>query len=338
MPDDPAAAAVAELYGGDPDDFLARRTDLAAQARAAGDTATAKRIAAMRKPTRSAFAINRLARTDPAAVRRLLDLGREWQTVQASATAVDARRIRELTRSRRRLIDDLTRAAFAAADDPHPSSAARDEVVSTFTAALSDDTIADEIERGVLVKPARWEGFGLGGPELTLVPGGGDPAPEPDGADPSGPSTGRAGATTGRSGAPAATATSPTGPAPATRPPGSRAGAASPARPRPTPAERRAAREAEQQLQAERAAAAERETARARAAALAQARQAVDEAEETLILATDEEQARVDRVHELEDQLGEARQAVDRARREVRRAELAQRRARDALRRLDPES
>ncbi|WP_420123988.1 hypothetical protein [Nakamurella sp.] len=324
MPDDPTAAAVDELYGGDPDDFLARRTDLAARARAAGDAAAAKRIAALRKPTRSAFAINRLARTDPEAVGQLLDLGRDWQTVQASATAVDARRIRELTRSRRRLIDDLTRAAFAAADESHPSSAARDEVVSTLTAALSDDSVADEIERGVLVKPARWEGFGLGGPELTLVPGGQDSPPEPDGdhvADsPTGPEAGGTGRRSGR----ASTATSPT--------------TASPARPRPTPAERRAAREAEQQAQAERAAAAAREAARAREATLAQARQAADEAEETLILATDEEQARVDRVHELEDQLSEARQAVDRARREVRRAELAQRRARDALRRLEPES
>lgn len=309
MPDDPTAAAMDELYRCDPDDFLARRTDLVARSRAAGDAAAATRIAALRKPTRSAFAINRLARTDPGAVDRLLDLGREWQSVQASATAVDARRIRELTRSRRRLIDELTRAAFAAAGEPHPSSAARDEVVSTLTAALSDDAVADEVERGVLVKPARWEGFGLGGPELTLVPGGGAPVRDDD------RTAGTAGPVR-------------------TRP----SAAASPGRPRPTPAERRAARAAEQREQEERAAQAEREAARARDAALAQARQAVDEAEESLILATDEEHARVDRVRELEEELANARQAVDRARREVRRAELGQRRARDALHRLDPES
>lgn len=336
MPDDPTAAAVDELYGGDPDDFLARRTELTKQSRAAGDAAAAKRIAALRKPTRSAFAINRLARTDPEAVGRLLELGREWQAVQASATAVDARRIRELTRSRRRLIDELTRAAFTAAGETHPSSAAQDEVVSTLTAALSDDTVADEVERGVLVKPARWEGFDLGGPDLTLISGGQDSAQNQDHAPDRASDSPAHGAT--RSAGRPATATPSTTPSTVTPSPANPPAATSPARSRPTPAERRAAREAEQQAQAERAAAADREAARAREAALDQARQAVDEAEETLVLATDEEQARVDRVHELEVQLTEARQAVDRARREVRRAELAQRRARDALRRLDPEA
>lgn len=321
MPDDPTAAAVDELYGGDPDDFLARRTELTKQSRAAGDAAAAKRIGALRKPTRSAYALNRLARTDPDAVARLLDLGREWQSVQASATAVDARRIRELTRDRRRLIDELTRAAFTAAGEPHPSSAARDEVVSTLTAALSDDGVADEIGRGVLVKPARWEGFGLGGPALTLVPGGNTADRGADRA---------AGSARSDRGRPNPDAPTPDAPTPDAAAPHDR--------PHPTPAERRAAREAERQAQAERAAEAERAAAREREAALARARQAVDEAEETLILATDEEQARVDRVHELEDQLSAARQAVDQARREVRRAELAQRRARDALRRLDPQS
>jgi hypothetical protein len=300
MPDDPLAVALDELYGADPDAFLARRTELTKQARTAGDATAAKRIGALRKPTRSAYAINRLARTDPAAVGKLRELAEQWRAAEQS---VDAQQIRELTRSRRRLIDDLTRAAFAAADEPNPSSAARDEVVATLTAALSDEAVADDVERGVLVKPARWEGFGFGGPELTLVPGG---------------------STIGPPRAPATRERPPAGPAAS--------------RPRLTPAERRAAREAEQQALAERAAEAEREAARAREAALEQARRAVDEAEDNLLLATDEEQARVDRVRELEEELTGARKAVDEARREVRRAEIAQRRAQDALRRLERDS
>ncbi len=307
MPSDPAdeplAAAVDELYGADPEAFLDRRTALVKQARADGAGAVAKQIAALRKPTRSAAAINRLSRTDPAAIGRLLGLGEQWR---AAEKTVDAQQIRELTRRRRRLIDDLAQAAFTAAGESNPSSAVRDEVVATLTAALSDETVAGEVERGVLVKPARWEGFGIGGPELTLVTGGssgstaGRPTHQPAGAHPSaGPATPRA---------------------------------------RPTPAERRAAREAEQQAQADRTARAELAAAKAREAAVAAARQAVDEAEDNLVLATDTEQARVDRVHELEEDLAGARRAVDEARREVRRAEIAQRRARDALRRLEPDS
>lgn len=301
--DEPLAAAVDELYGADPEAFLDRRTALVKQARADGAGAVAKQIAALRKPTRSAAAINRLSRTDPAAIGRLLGLGEQWR---AAEKTVDAQQIRELTRRRRRLIDDLAQAAFTAADESNPSSAVRDEVVATLTAALSDETVAGEVERGVLVKPARWEGFGIGGPELTLVTGGssgstaGRPTHQPAGAHPSaGPATPRA---------------------------------------RPTPAERRAAREAEQQAQADRTARAELAAAKAREAAVAAARQAVDEAEDNLVLATDTEQARVDRVHELEEDLAGARRAVDEARREVRRAEIAQRRARDALRRLEPDS
>lgn len=301
--DEPLAAAVDELYGADPEAFLDRRTALVKQARADGAGAVAKQIAALRKPTRSAAAINRLSRTDPAAIGRLLGLGEQWR---AAEKTVDAQQIRELTRRRRRLIDDLAQAAFTAAGESNPSSAVRDEVVATLTAALSDETVAGEVERGVLVKPARWEGFGIGGPELTLVTGGssgstaGRPTHQPAGAHPSaGPATPRA---------------------------------------RPTPAERRAAREAEQQAQADRTARAELAAAKAREAAVAAARQAVDEAEDNLVLATDTEQARVDRVHELEEDLAGARRAVDEARREVRRAEIAQRRARDALRRLEPDS
>ena len=296
MADDPLASAIDQLYGADPDAFMARRTELVAQAKAAGGAAAAKQIGALRKPTRSAYAINRLARADPDAIDRLRELGDRWRDAERS---VDAEQIRSLTKSRRRLLDELARAAFAAAEETNPGAAVRDEVVSTLTAALSDESVADEIQRGVLVKPARWEGFGFGGPELTLVPSSGSESPAK----------------------PRPRATPSTG--------------ASAATPRRSPAERREAREAEQRAEAERQAQAEKDAAAAREAALADAQQAVDEAEENLILATDDEQAKVDRVHDLEQELTDARRAVDEARREVRRAEIAQRRAQDALKRLE---
>ncbi len=294
MPDDdPLAQAIDELYGADPDAFLPRRTELVAQARAAGDRNLATRVGALRKPTRSAYALNRLARTDPDAVDRLLELGEQWRNAEKT---IDARQIRELTTRRRGLIDELARAAFAAADEANPSSAVRDEVVSTLTAALSDESVARDIERGVLVKPARWEGFGFGGPELTLVPstGGEASAPPPSRARPEGHS-----------------------------------------RPRLSAAERERAKEAERRAEAQRRERAEAEAAVARDRALTDARRAVDEAEENLILAADQEQARVDRVQDLERELADARRAVDEARRDVRRAEIAQRRVQDALQRLE---
>jgi hypothetical protein len=241
-------------------------------------------------------AIDELYGADPDAIDRLHELGEQWRSAQKS---VDADEIRALTKSRRRLLDELTRAAFAAVQDRNPAAAVREEVVSTLTAALSDEAVAQEIRRGALVKPARWEGFAIGGPELTLVP-----TSSSDAA--------------------------------AQRPTRSRTAAApTTGSPRLSPAERREARQAQERAEAQRQAEAEQEAAAAREAALTDARQAVDEAEEELILATDDEQAKVDRVRELEQELGDARRAVDEARRQVRRAEIAQRRAHDALQRLE---
>jgi len=165
---DALCRAVDALYSVEPDEFLPRRSALAAAARSSGDRATAKEITGLRKPTRSAAILNGLARSDPDRVGALLDLGTDLRDAERS---VDAGRLRELTGRRRRLIDDLTRAAFRIAGDEEPSSAIKDEVVSTLTAALANDDVADQLRSGTMVKPARWEGFGFGGgPDLMIVP------------------------------------------------------------------------------------------------------------------------------------------------------------------------
>ena len=82
--EDLLADAEAELYTADPDRFTQRRSELVAQAREAGQGDAARRIAALRKPTRSAWAVNRLVRTDPQARPRRLQ----------SAPFVDLRSLR----------------------------------------------------------------------------------------------------------------------------------------------------------------------------------------------------------------------------------------------------
>jgi hypothetical protein len=148
------ADATAELYGSDPDDFMARRTELVASARGAGETAAAKQIAALRKPTRSAWVVNRLVRTDPDVTARLAALAGE---LRDAARSPDAARIRELTTARARLVDALTRQAFDGL--PAPSAAVREEVTATFDAALADPDVAANL--GTLVRAAHWAGFGL---------------------------------------------------------------------------------------------------------------------------------------------------------------------------------
>jgi len=150
------ADAVAELYAADPDDFTERRQELITSAREAGSPAAAKQIAALRKPTRSAWVVNRLVREDPEVRARLDEMGID---LRAAAGSADGTRIRELTAARGRLVDELTRQALQVSDLPAPPAALREEVTATLDAAIADPEVAADL--GTLVRAAHWAGFGL---------------------------------------------------------------------------------------------------------------------------------------------------------------------------------
>jgi hypothetical protein len=155
---DLVAEAVAELYDSDPQEFTDRRKALAAAAREAGDAAAAKRIGALRKPTRAAWVVNRLARDDPDAPARLASLG---AALRAAEVAKDGPGLRELSAARGTLIDTLTSQALAAAGVADPPSGLREDVTATLTAALADPEVAAEFAAGTLTRAAEWAGFGL---------------------------------------------------------------------------------------------------------------------------------------------------------------------------------
>jgi len=128
------AEAEAELYADDPDGFTARRAELAERARDAGEPAVAKKITALRKPTRSAWVVNRLVRADPDVRSRLDGLAADLRDASGGG------RLRELTAARSRLVDELTRAALAGV--PAPPAAMREEVTATLDAAIADPEVA----------------------------------------------------------------------------------------------------------------------------------------------------------------------------------------------------
>ncbi len=144
--------AVAELYSSDPAEFVERRGVLAARARAAGEASAAKTIAALRKPTRSAWVVNRLIRSDPDVVARLAGLGDEFRAAQGS---LDGAAIRELSMRRRQLIGELSRQAFTVSGLPSPPAALQDEVTATLGAALADPQVAEQLAAGTLERPAQ---------------------------------------------------------------------------------------------------------------------------------------------------------------------------------------
>ncbi len=171
-----AREAAAELYAGDPAEFIQRRGALAARARASGDAVAARAIAGLRKPTRSAWVVNRLVRDDPGAAAQLAELG---AGLQDAGRALDGRKLRELSRQRRELIATLTRRALAGAGQRDAPVALQEEVAATLSAAVTDPAVAAELAAGALVRPVERAGFGFGAPAEAPAGTGERPAPSP---------------------------------------------------------------------------------------------------------------------------------------------------------------
>lgn len=185
-------AAADELYSTDPEEFVARRRELAADAQRRGDAAAAKQIGAMRKPTRSAWTLNALARSDPSAFDEVDSLAGRLRDAERR---LDGAQMRELSRERRRVVDGISRQAFAATGQHDPSAALRDEVTNTLLAAFADPDVASALRSGALLRGTQWDGFGSGArPELALVPA---PSPAPSPAAAKRPARAAAGARRG---------------------------------------------------------------------------------------------------------------------------------------------
>jgi hypothetical protein len=154
-----------DLYGVAPEEFTARRKELAAAAKKRGDADDAKAIAGARKPTAAAWVVNQLVRADPSAPTRLSDLS---EGLRAAHAEMDGPRIRELTTAQRKLVHELVRSAFDAADLADPSAAMRDDVTNTLQAAIADPEVAERLGR--LAKAEQFSGFGDFGGFAAGVP------------------------------------------------------------------------------------------------------------------------------------------------------------------------
>jgi hypothetical protein len=296
--------AAAELYSADPAGFIQRRGDLAARARASGDAAAAKAIMGLRKPTRSAWAVNRLMREDPGVPARLSALG---TGLRAAEGALDGGKLRQLSQDRREQVAALTRQALAAAGARDAPAAFQEEVAATLSAAVADPQVAAALRDGSLVRPVQRSGFGFG------VPAGDEP-PEPAG-----------------NGAAPPRAARPKRPAPGRRP-GPGAGTQEPAGRQRAGRERagreRAGRERAGRAERERA---ERDRAEQERQAIAAAEKAVRAADHGVSAARAAEAERADAVLRMERQLADAQDRLAEAKRRSRAAVAGLRDARRAL-------
>jgi len=159
------------LYEAPPDGFVAGRAAAIAEAKQAGDTETARRLAALRKPTVAAWLVNLLALRRPELIDELVELSTALRSAQRG---LQGEQLRELSTQRRQVVSALVQAAqrLAVEDDPGLRSAKLPmaEVESTLTAALAEPDIAEQVRSGRLVKAATYAGFGeVPRPRLRLV-------------------------------------------------------------------------------------------------------------------------------------------------------------------------
>jgi hypothetical protein len=151
--------AANELYALSPDDFIERRQQLVAEARQAKDRDLTTQIGRLRRPTRTAWLINLLARDEPAALNALFELGAALQDAQQRMAGDE---LRHLSADRRKTVDALAQRAVELGRERgyNAPDGAVQEVGQTLQSALGDREIADIVRAGRLTQAVTYGGFG----------------------------------------------------------------------------------------------------------------------------------------------------------------------------------
>src|SRR4051794_20255768 len=100
-------ADTADLYGLPLEEFTAARNALAKQLGRQGDKAAAEEVKRLAKPSRTAWALNQLARRHPDDVEQLLAAGERLREAQQRALAGDASGLRGAAREEQQQVDRL---------------------------------------------------------------------------------------------------------------------------------------------------------------------------------------------------------------------------------------
>ena len=157
----------ADLYGLPPEEFTSARNELARELKRAGKQEAAAEVAALRKPTRSVWAVNQIARRMPQETKALVKAGEELRKAQrAAVSGRGPESLREAQRAHRERLDEL--GAFARDDLGLPPAIAH-KAAQTLRAASIDKEASKSLLKGTLADDVEQAGFG---PMLGVVPAG----------------------------------------------------------------------------------------------------------------------------------------------------------------------
>ena len=165
-----------DLYGLPLDRFIPERASLVRELRSGGEREQAAAVAALRKPSVAAWAVNQLTRTRRREVDALFAAGDALRDVQAGVLggSADARELRSAADRERAAVEALVQIARGLlSSGGHELSAATVERVSeTLHAAALDDDARGQVGEGRLVRELRHVGLGAGlGAAVAPPPG-----------------------------------------------------------------------------------------------------------------------------------------------------------------------
>ncbi|MDJ0320452.1 hypothetical protein [Pseudarthrobacter sp. PS3-L1] len=158
MDPDSFAAVAAQVYSAPLGEFVAARTAAARAASGPEAKELAVAIRALPKPSVAAWTLNMLVRQRPAIITELQDLGTELRAAQAQ---VNAARLRDLAKERRRLVrTGLTQAREVAGSFGKVLSAATAvEIEATLKALTIDRAASAAVTSGLLVRTLTADGI-----------------------------------------------------------------------------------------------------------------------------------------------------------------------------------
>ncbi len=156
-----------DLFGLPLERFVAERNALAKELRAGGDRDQAAEVAALRKPSEAAWAVNQLVRTQARDVRALFEAGdraRRAQTELLGGRKVGAK-LREALDRERAAVSRLVGAArgLLSTEGHELSPVMLERVADTLHAAALDEEARAQVEGGRLQRELRHIGIGAAG-------------------------------------------------------------------------------------------------------------------------------------------------------------------------------
>ncbi len=148
-----------DLYEAPLDQFVKVRNEIAGRLKKDGDEAAAARVAALKKPSVSAWAVNQLARTGSLDLQRLIKAGEALEQAQRRAmSGEDSTGFEEARRDETAAISLLRTAAKQVV--PSAAPAVLDRIVSTLRAGVATPEGRGLLKQGRLAEDLEPTGFG----------------------------------------------------------------------------------------------------------------------------------------------------------------------------------